>query len=424
MTRTILPLFVLFASLPAFSQNAPPPNVLLIIGDDHHWGDFGFMGHKHVRTPNIDKLASQSATFVNGYTPTSLCRASLASIVTGQYPRRHRITSNDPPEGVKREAMLHFIKAAPALPRLLAEKGYRSLQTGKWWEGHYSNGGFTDGMTTKGRHGEEGLAIGRQTMQPIYNFLAASDKRQPWFAWYAPMMPHMPHNPPPRLVRHYLDQKLDERVAKYYAMCEWFDETVGQLLDHLDKNDLSQNTLVVFVVDNGWLQPTTTQPQSGARGLPGGKNSPYDAGLRTPILLRWPGGRIKPARHEHLVCTIDLAPTILSSCGVKPPATINGISLLGVATAESAKLEREAVHGELFVHTANTLDDPAANLTHRWIRQGDWKLILPVAGDAGPELYDLRTDPHEKKNLAPAQPATVTRLREMLPQFPPAPPPR
>ena len=414
MTRVFLLPLILFTTVSALAQT-PPPNVLLIIGDDMGWGDFGFMGHQHVRTPHIDKLASQSATFVNGYTPTSLCRASLACIVTGQYARQHKIMSNDPPEGVERQAMLRFIKAAPALPRLLKDKGYRSLQTGKWWEGHFSNGGFTDGMTTKGRHGEEGLAIGRQTMQPIYDFLAASDKRQPWLVWYAPMMPHMPHNPPQRLVRHYLDQKLDERVAKYYAMCEWFDETVGQLLDHLDKNGLADNTLVLFVVDNGWLQPTTTQPQSGARGLPGGKNSPYDAGLRTPVLLRWPAGGIKPARHQHLVSTIDLAPTILNACGQKPPETMPGLSLFDLAAGRSKSLEREAVHGELYVHTANSLDDPAANLTHRWIRHGDWKLILPVGPDAKGELYNLNSDPREKSNLAAAEPQTVARLREMLP---------
>src|SRR5688572_16305354 len=124
-----IPLIIL-AALTLVSTTAraqtPPPNVLLIIADDMAWTDYGFMNHPHIQTPHLDKLASQSAVFTNAYTPTSLCRASLASIITGQYPSRHRITSNDPPEGAPRAAMLDFIQAAPALPRLLKEKGYRS----------------------------------------------------------------------------------------------------------------------------------------------------------------------------------------------------------------------------------------------------------------------------------------------------------
>src|SRR5262245_17672677 len=122
------------------------------------------MGHDVIRTPRLDKLAAESAVFPNGYVPTSLCRASLASIITGLYAHPHRICCNDPPEGIDRAKMLPFMRDAPALPRLLSAAGYRSLQTGKWWEGHYTNGGFTEGMTTRGRHGEEGLAIGRKTM--------------------------------------------------------------------------------------------------------------------------------------------------------------------------------------------------------------------------------------------------------------------
>src|SRR5437763_2427680 len=145
------------------------PNVVLIVADDQGWTDFGFMGHPVIRTPRLDRLAAQSAVFPNGYVPTSLCRASLATILTGLYGHQHKICCNDPPEGVDRSAMHPFIKEAPTIPRLLQAAGYRSLQTGKYWEGHYANAGFTDGMTTKGRHGDDGLIIGRQTMKPIYD---------------------------------------------------------------------------------------------------------------------------------------------------------------------------------------------------------------------------------------------------------------
>src|SRR5262249_22290523 len=153
-------LVLLAASAPLLASEKP--NVVLIVGDDWGWTDFGFMGSKEVETPHLDKLAAGGAVFPNGYVPTSLCRASLATLLTGTYAPQHKICSNDPPEGVDRGDMLPFMKNSPALPRLLKEAGYRSFQTGKFWEGHFSNAGFTAGMTTKGRHGEEGLAIGRQ----------------------------------------------------------------------------------------------------------------------------------------------------------------------------------------------------------------------------------------------------------------------
>ena len=98
--------------------------------------------------------------------------------------------------------MNRHLEAVPTLPRLLAEAGYVSLQTGKWWQGNYSRGGFTHGMTKGERHGDVGLDIGRQTMQPIYDFIAKAERdKKPFFVWYAPMMPHHPHNPPQRIVR-------------------------------------------------------------------------------------------------------------------------------------------------------------------------------------------------------------------------------
>src|SRR5262245_1461220 len=131
--RLLAGALLLFAS-PAL---AAPPNVVLIIADDQGWTDFGFMGSKAVRTPHLDALARQSAVFPHGYVPTSLCRASLATLLTGQYGHQHKICCNDPPDGVDRAKMHPFIQRAPALPRLLAGAGYQSLQTGKFWEGHY-----------------------------------------------------------------------------------------------------------------------------------------------------------------------------------------------------------------------------------------------------------------------------------------------
>jgi arylsulfatase A-like enzyme len=390
------------------------PNVVLIVADDQGWMDFGFMGSKVVKTPHLDKLAADSAVFPNGYVPTSLCRASLATILTGLYGHQHGICCNDPPDGVDRSAMHPFIRKAPALPRLLKPAGYRSLQTGKFWEGHFANAGFTDGMTTRGRHGDAGLVIGRKTMKPIYDFIEA-DRDKPFFLWYAPMMPHEPHDPPERLLKKYAVEGRNPRLAKYYAMCEWFDETCGELLAYLDRKGLRDNTLVLFVVDNGWIQETG--PARTTRGwfAPKSKLSPYDGGLRTPVLIRWPG-HTRAGRYPDLVSTIDLAPTILTACGLEPTKEMPGLSLLDVA-AGKGRLPRTAVFGEIYLHTAVDIDRPALNLTHRWVRSGDWKLILTEDRKTPPELYDLAHDPTEEKNLASAHPEEVRRLTRLLDEW-------
>jgi len=402
-------------SLVAREAKDHPPNVLLIISDDQAWTDFGFMGHDVIRTPNLDRLARESATFTRGYVPTSLCRASLATIITGLYPHQHKITSNDPPRGTDRSLMLRHIQAVPTLPRLLAKKGFTSLQTGKWWEGNYSLGGFTHGMThgdptRGGRHGDKGLAIGRQGLKPIFDFIETAGE-QPFFVWYAPFLPHEPHNPPARLLAKYNTSDRPEKLARYFAMCEWFDETCGDLLNYLDEHHLSDETLVAFVVDNGWIQETGPRKTTRGRFAPKSKLSPYDGGVRTPIMLRWPG-HIKPARYDTLASSIDLAPTILSASSIHPPGELPGINLLDVCAGKP--IQRDAVFGAIYSHNAVDILDPAANLSYRWCVQWPWKLILPRAAGGTPELYNLDADPMETKNLAAVQGTIVEELTQKV----------
>jgi uncharacterized sulfatase len=287
-----------------------------------------------------------------------------------------------------------------------------SLQTGKWWEGNYRSGGFTEGMThgdpsRGGRHGDEGLKIGRQGMQPVFDFLDRTGGK-PFFVWYAPMLPHQPHNPPEGLLVKYRQKTGSLHIARYWAMCEWFDESVGQLLDYLDKKQLAGNTIVAFVVDNGWIQ----HPDAGIHA-PKSKRSPYDGGLRTPILLRWPG-RVAPPRDEQtLAMSIDLAPTILAACGLKSTPEMQGVNLLD----REAAVRRTRIFGEIFTHSAVDIHRPAANLLYRWCIDGQTKLIVPSPVNesaAECELFDLAADPHETKNLADQSPADVARLRQQL----------
>src|SRR5262245_11401367 len=407
--------FALALTLPT---QAAPPNVLLIVGDDQGWTDYGFMGHEHIKTPHLDKLASEGLVFKRGYVPSSLCRASLASMITGLYPHQHKITSNDPPlpKGLTgaqankneeflrlRQEMIDEFEKSPTLPKLLEKHGYISFQAGKWWEGNACRcGGFTEGMThgdaAKGaRHGDEGLRIGREGLQPVFDFLdKAKADGKPFFVWYAPMMPHAPHNPPERLLNKYKDKTKSIHVARYWAMCEWFDETVGELLEKLDKNGQAKDTLVIYLHDNGWIQ----DPDS-PNFAPKSKRSQYDGGVRTPIMLRWPG-HTKPGESEALASSIDIAPTILHAVFGKAAKAMEGTNLLDPHWVAS----RPAVFGEVFEHNAVDIAKPAANLQYRWVIEGNWKLILPHTAnvkDGKPELYDLSKDPTEKDNLASKQ---------------------
>ena len=397
---------------------AAPPNVVLIVSDDQAWTDYGFMGHPHIQTPRLDRLARESLVFRRGYVTSSLCCPSLASLITGKYPHQHKITSNDPPGGSKdkdkfaagREAMSRFMDAQPTLPRLLTKAGYLTLQTGKWWQGDFTRGGFTHGMTKGQRHGDEGLDIGRKTMQPIYDFIAEArtqGREKPFFIWYAPMLPHTPHNPPERLFEKYKSLTPSQHIARYWAMCEFFDETCGQLLDHLEQQKLADNTIVIYVTDNGWIQDPD-KPQYA----PKSKQSQYDGGLRTPILIRWPG-RVNPQVIDTPISSLDILPTVLDMVGVVRPDGLSGINLLDQAAVQ----KRKAIFGECFTHDSQDLENPAASLRWRWMIRGELKLILPASQNepnGAIELFDLKADPQETRNLAANHADHVGLLRQEL----------
>ena len=408
--RYAFPLLAAVLASFAAAAAARPPNVVLIVSDDQAWTDYGFMGHADIRTPRLDQLAAEGALFTRGYVPSSLCRPSLAALITGLYAHRHKITGNDPPPGVDRGEMLRHIRAVPTLPRLLAERGYRSFQAGKWWEGSYEQGGFTHGMShgdtaRGGRHGDLGLRIGREGLLPIFDFLDDCGET-PFFLWYAPMLPHSPHDPPQRLLEKYAVAGRSPHVARYYAMCEWFDETCGELLDGLESRGLAGDTLVVYVTDNGWIQDPESRDFA-----PRSKRSPYEGGVRTPIVLRWPG-HIAPRRDERTpVSSIDLAPTILAACGCRPAAEMPGVDLLDAMNPAGT---RNAVFGEIFTHDAVDLDSPAANLLFRWCVVGDWKLIVPHDADRPAELFHVSDDPAEADDLADERPEVVQELRTAL----------
>jgi arylsulfatase A-like enzyme len=244
------------------------------------------------------------------------------------------------------------------------EEGWLALQTGKWWQGDFKRGGFTHGMTVGGRHGDAGLEIGRKTLAPIFDFVADARKAEkPFFIWYAPMMPHQPHTPPQRLLDKYKDAAPSLHIAKYWAMVEWFDETVGDLLAFLEKEGLAENTIVAYVADNGWIQ-NTDEPKYAPRS----KQSQYDGGLRTPIMLRWPG-RIVPRKSGTIISSLDLYPTVMKACGVKFAEDLPGVDLLD----DAAIAARKTIFGECFTHNSKDLTNPAASLRWRYVIEDGWK---------------------------------------------------
>jgi len=441
------------------------PNIVMIISDDQTYTDFGFMGNKDALTPNLDRLARQSTVYPNGYVPSSVCRPSLVTLLTGLYPHQHLVHFNHPPPGFStltksadidkkqfdelRQRAAGLIQKVPSLPRELARRGYRSFQTGKYWEGHWRNAGFTDGMTISepsgGKNGDKvlaqgdvvahgngdhGLAIGRETMKPIYDFINDCGDT-PFFVWYAPFLPHTPHNAPRKYFELYKHRKgIPKHRVPYYASISQFDDTVGELIEAIQKRDLAANTVFVFVVDNGW-EPDANQFVK-TRGewdhTKRSKRAPFDYGLRTPILIRWEG-RTKTASIPELVSSIDVVPTLLAAAGIDTSNfDMPGIDLLPSATGEKTLPPDRAVYGGIYPGDATSLGNPSGDIAYRWVRQGKFKLIVPHSQNGKPPwnqylvepaLFDVVSDPVEVNNLADegCYLETVVELQQLLDQW-------
>lgn len=409
------------------------PNVVFILADDQSYRDFGFMGNEVVSTPNLDRLARQSARYPNGYVPMSVCRPSLATLLTGLYPHQHGIHFNHPPPGLiemrkmtaeqyrqTRASADYLIQEVPTLPRILAAHGYACLQTGKHWEGNYRIAGFTHGMTlglpsiqkdlalgTRQQkngewvahgNGDAGLKIGRDTMQPIERFLEEHAGKRPFFIWYAPFLPHTPFDAPPRFRKLYETRNVPAYLLPYYAEIARFDETVGQLLKMLKNRKLLKKTLIVFVSDNGFRPDVKSRTRQNKRS----KLTEYEDGLRTPILIRW-DGYAQPAQHNQLVQTVDLMPTVLAAVGLSDEMTprMKGVNLLPSVRGD-VQLQDRPAFGSIYPNDAQVFGKPSLHVRGKWVRDGDYKLIAPGLNNSTIELslFNLRLDPEEKNNLA------------------------
>lgn len=403
------------------------PNVVFLLSDDQGWMDYGFMGHPHVQTPHLDTLAAEGLLYERGYVTAPLCRPSLASLATGLYPHQTGIRGNDPvmPEGTRpgggkpgdkdlwvkmRKRMTAPLRQQTSFIKELKANGYATLQTGKWWEGNPLEHGFTDAMShgdpaRGGRHGDRGLKIGRDTMQPIYSFVEkATEAAQPFFIWYGVYLPHFPHNAPERLFNKYKDSAPDEPTAWYWANVEWLDETCGQLIGYLKEKGLYDNTIFVYTCDNGWVQDSKRRNKSIRS-----KKEPVEAGIRTPIFITH-ANTIEPQREKEILASnIDIAPTILHACGITPPDLMHGLDLRD----PKALAKRDRIFVDIYEHNSDLdqLDDLDSGLVARVVIDGWDKLIARPSGN---ELYDLKNDPDDRHTIATQNPEKVQKLSAIL----------
>jgi len=397
--------------IPAAKPNRP--NIVLMIGDDHGYPDFGFMGSPTIHTPNLDRLAAGGTLFTLGYTTASTCRPALLSLLTGfdmhQYFARKqeliaRLEAED--DSMSQSGIEHF----ETLPRILASRGYVSFQAGKYWESHFTEGGFTHGMGKMA----EAVTIGRETMEPVYDFIDEHLDR-PFFLWFAPKLPHVPFDAPQEFFDPFKDLELPDMTRGYYANIFRFDAAVGDLVNHLEERGLREKTLIVYVVDNGWQVEGFNQYGLRWDG-PKGKNSLYELGLRTPIIFSWSGQIPAGEVNDDPVTILDLFPTILDYAGVTDPPTRLGFNLRPVLEGEAELPQRTLVGRMVRIRTNDAAiiatGQPETAPGGFFARSRKWHFI--DYDDREDELYDMLTDSDQEHNVFGRYPAVTAQLRSAI----------
>ena len=418
------------------------PNIVLLIGDDQGYPYFGFMGADYVKTPNMDALAESGIVFESGYVPANHCRPSLQSLMTGTLPIdynnqvnakmiKERMTmkfaSEEDAKNWERNFKFHAMKHFNTLPKQLRTKGYKSFQGGKWWEFHYENGGFDEGMTTgwtkedEGKNdwflkfmGGEGRDLVRRYMDPVYKFID-ENKEEPMFIWFAPELPHYPFDAPDEYYNIYKDEDMSESAKRYYANCTWFDTGVGDLIAYLKEKDEFDNTLFVYVNDNGWEQAPQQEFRHDSlrwhNGGDKGKLSMFDQSFRTPIIFSWKDKVEAGKRRYEIVHSTDIPATLLHITGVDQPDDYYGSSLYGILMGESQP-SRAKIIGKVGVMRSED-DMMGKKVEGYWMRTADyffnWNM---TTGERA--LFDMEKDPNNDRNLADLNPELVKQFSQEI----------
>lgn len=405
-------------------ENPMRPNVLLIITDDQCYGDLGFHGNDKIRTPHLDRLAAESVAFTQGYV-CPVCAPTRASLMTGRY--NYRTGAIDTYLG---RAMMHPDEVT--LAEVLAAAGYRTGIFGKWHLGDNFplrpiDQGFHEALTHKGgglcqpsdypgnpgyfdpildHNGKPVKTKGYCTdvyTDAALKFIEANRER-PWFVYHATNAPHGPLQVDERYAEPYRKMGLGENTARVYGMVENIDENVGRMLARLKELGLEENTIVIFLGDNGPCpsQRDKGQPIRFNAGLRDQKGSVYEGGIRVPFFIRWPA-RFKGGRGlDTIVAHIDVLPTLAAACGARVPPDIklDGLSLLPLLDGDKTPWPDRTLYTQW--HRG---DEPIL-YRNCMARSQRWKLVN------GKELYDIPADPGETKDVAAQHPDIVAKMRK------------
>ncbi|MCC9645341.1 arylsulfatase [Rhodopirellula sp. JC740] len=441
MRNTLAVLASLWVSIASSSGQAPSatdlhsddgerPNVILILADDLAVGDLSHRNNGLTRTPNLDRLATQSVRFRNAYSGSCVCAPARAALLTGRYPHRTGVVT------LNQECYPDLTRLRAdetTIANVLSDRGYATGLVGKWHCGmgekyHPLRRGFDEfagfiGPNTYRRYrldvngmvseANEGYLTEELTERAVDFVRRHQD--HPFFLHLAHYAPHQPLEAPEEVVRFYQEQGFDESTAAIYAMVEVMDRGIGKLLDELKRLKLDSQTLVIFASDNGPDPLTGERYNEGRRGT---KYQIYEGGIRIPLFLRW-SGKIEPGDRDTPVHFVDLFPTIVEACRLdyETSLPLDGVSLLGLLDDNSVFSQRS-----LFWQWNRGLP----NYTHNAaIRDGGFKLIRPYVtrtanpkdSRQAPQLFDLTKDETEQDDVSAKHPQRVNEMLRQLDQW-------
>lgn len=427
MKSLLLAAFV-FASLGVSLLAAPAkPNVVVIVSDDAGYAEFSMHGSKSFLTPRIDSIAANGVRFSSGYVSGTVCSPTRAGILTGRYQNRFGHEFNIPPAYSETNGLP---LAETTLADVMKGAGYRTIALGKWHLGyapkfHPMSRGFTDyyGFLQGARSyfpqkkstRLNELLRDRTPVEEKFDYMTdelaragaeyiQKHKAEPFFMYLAFNATHSPN--------HALPADLEKTGTgpgnrNHRAMTIALDRAVGVVLDSLQSNGLTENTLVVFVNDNGGAAGHDNTPLRGQKG------STWEGGMRVPFAMQWPAGLPKGKIYDHPVIALDIFPTAMEAAGVakSPGKPLDGVNLVPFLTGKNSGKP----HDTLFWKNGD-----------RWaVRDGDLKLVVPEGKSSAPALYDLSKDIGEATDLASTKPEEVSRLQKLYDawhkDFPPTP---
>jgi arylsulfatase A-like enzyme len=434
--REVLQWMAAAAALSATGEAAALPtrplNFVYIIVDDLGWKDTGPYGNKVIDTPNLDRLATQSARFTQAYASCPVCSPSRASVLSGQYPARIGLTDYIPGSAQRPTARLitpDFLQELPlscnTIAKSLAVKGYTSGNVGKW---HLGGDGYlpTDnGFAVNVAGDDRGHPASYFGPEDFKNMRLAPEeslnerlgieganyvrehKDHPFFLYAGHYAVHGPIQARPEAIAKYRARNTGEINPTYCALVESMDAAVGKVLNAVDQAGIADHTVVIFTADHGGLryERTAVSPVTTNAPLRAGKGHLFEGGVRIPLLVRWPGVTRAASVVETPVCNIDWFPTICKVVGVNPQGAVDGVDIMPVLRGKQIAARPFYWH---YPHYSPQGGAPAGA-----VRQDNWKLI-EFFEDGRLELYNLQEDIGERKNLILREPDRARKMHEML----------